>query len=223
MAEVRRRFVVALRSARANVDSGGAPSPDPAVERLGIFGGTFDPPHLGHLIVASEAKWACRFDELLVMVAHDPWQKRNSRPVSAASIRLEMVPARLRRSRRDHTIVTGDRPRWRLVLDRHRTATPRPVPARRTRARPRSGFRERPRQLAPGGGVGGAGEHLLCRATGSRGQPEFPVPVADAGRGRTSHRSLEYRGSQALRGGPPDSVPGAGRRANLHRRARPLW
>ena len=58
---------------------------------MGLFGGTFDPPHLGHLIVASEVRWRCAFDELLVVVANDPWQKAEERSVSSADVRLDMV------------------------------------------------------------------------------------------------------------------------------------
>jgi len=61
--------------------------------RIGIFGGTFDPPHLGHLIVASEVRHRCGFDEVLLMVANDPWQKRNDRTITPAPLRLEMVTA----------------------------------------------------------------------------------------------------------------------------------
>ena len=62
-------------------------------ERIGIFGGTFDPPHVGHLVVAVNARYALRLDRLLLVVAHDPWQKTHSRPVSSAADRLAMVEA----------------------------------------------------------------------------------------------------------------------------------
>lgn len=62
-------------------------------ERLGIFGGTFDPPHVGHLVVAVNARHAFRLDRLLLVVAHDPWQKTHSRAVSSAIDRLAMVEA----------------------------------------------------------------------------------------------------------------------------------
>jgi len=54
--------------------------------RLGIFGGTFDPPHLGHLILAQEAHWQLNLDRILWLltpvsplktdVAISPWQER---------------------------------------------------------------------------------------------------------------------------------------------------
>jgi nicotinate-nucleotide adenylyltransferase len=62
-------------------------------ERLGVFGGTFDPPHVGHLVVAVNARHALRLDRLLLVVAHDPWQKTPARPVSSAADRLAMVKA----------------------------------------------------------------------------------------------------------------------------------
>jgi nicotinate-nucleotide adenylyltransferase len=62
-------------------------------ERLGIFGGTFDPPHVGHLVVAVNARYALRLDRLLLVVAHDPWQKSHVRAVSSAEDRLAMVRA----------------------------------------------------------------------------------------------------------------------------------
>lgn len=38
---------------------------------IGIFGGTFDPPHLGHLILASEAKQQLGLDKVLWVVTPD--------------------------------------------------------------------------------------------------------------------------------------------------------
>lgn len=61
--------------------------------RLAVFGGTFDPPHVGHLVVASEVRFRGGFDAVLLMVANDPWQKRDTRPITPAPIRLEMVQA----------------------------------------------------------------------------------------------------------------------------------
>jgi nicotinate-nucleotide adenylyltransferase len=62
-------------------------------ERVGVFGGTFDPPHVGHLVVAVNARHALRLDRLLLVVANDPWQKSNARVVSSAADRLAMVEA----------------------------------------------------------------------------------------------------------------------------------
>lgn len=45
--------------------------------RIGIFGGTFDPPHIGHLILAGEAEGYLRLDRLLWLLTPDPPHKRN--------------------------------------------------------------------------------------------------------------------------------------------------
>jgi nicotinate-nucleotide adenylyltransferase len=52
--------------------------------RLGLFGGTFDPPHRGHEAVL-RAAWATGwFDSLLVTVAGEPWQKADTLETPAA-------------------------------------------------------------------------------------------------------------------------------------------
>lgn len=61
--------------------------------RVAILGGTFDPPHVGHLVVAGDVRYRGGFDEVVLMVANDPWQKRGVRSVTAAEVRLEMVRA----------------------------------------------------------------------------------------------------------------------------------
>ena len=61
--------------------------------RLGLFGGTFDPPHLGH-VAAVRAAWATgHYDRILVVVAGDPYQKTRQRFVSTATDRLAMANA----------------------------------------------------------------------------------------------------------------------------------
>ncbi len=62
-------------------------------ERLGVFGGTFDPPHIGHLVAAVEARFALDLDRVLLVVANEPWQKTGTRPISSATDRLAMVQA----------------------------------------------------------------------------------------------------------------------------------
>ncbi len=56
-----------------------------------MFGGTFDPPHVGHLVTAVNVRHALRLDVVLLVVAHLPWQKVGAREVSAAADRLAMV------------------------------------------------------------------------------------------------------------------------------------
>jgi nicotinate-nucleotide adenylyltransferase len=60
--------------------------------RLGVFGGTFDPPHHGHLIVASDAFEALELDRLLFVPAADPPHKPDG-VVATAAQRLAMVEA----------------------------------------------------------------------------------------------------------------------------------
>lgn len=60
--------------------------------RVGILGGTFDPPHVGHLVVAVDVADELALDEMVLMVAGDPWQKRDQ-AVSPADDRLAMVEA----------------------------------------------------------------------------------------------------------------------------------
>jgi nicotinate-nucleotide adenylyltransferase len=60
------------------------------VERVGVLGGTFDPVHCAHIAVAAEVKDALELDEVLLVVAGDPWQKRGQVVASAAD-RLALV------------------------------------------------------------------------------------------------------------------------------------
>jgi nicotinate-nucleotide adenylyltransferase len=61
-------------------------------ERLGVFGGTFDPVHVGHVVVAAEVRAQLGLDRVLLVVAGDPWQKRG-RVVAHAADRLALVAA----------------------------------------------------------------------------------------------------------------------------------
>jgi nicotinate-nucleotide adenylyltransferase len=58
--------------------------------RLGIFGGTFDPIHIGHLIIAEEARVRLGLDEVLFIPAGQPWLKAD-RPITEARHRLAMA------------------------------------------------------------------------------------------------------------------------------------
>jgi nicotinate-nucleotide adenylyltransferase len=58
---------------------------------VGIFGGTFDPPHNGHVAAALRAKRALGLERVLFVVANDPWQKSPGRSISPAVVRLELV------------------------------------------------------------------------------------------------------------------------------------
>lgn len=58
--------------------------------KLAIFGGTFDPPHLGHLAFAKAALAALQPDRLVWMPAGIPWQKPDQRMAPAAQ-RVAMI------------------------------------------------------------------------------------------------------------------------------------
>ncbi|GIU85221.1 MAG: putative nicotinate-nucleotide adenylyltransferase [Acidimicrobiales bacterium] len=58
-----------------------------------MFGGTFDPPHVGHLVAAVNVRHELALDRVLFVVANRPWQKEALRHVSPADARLEMVAA----------------------------------------------------------------------------------------------------------------------------------
>ena len=59
-----------------------------AIKRVGIFGGTFDPIHFGHVHLISELSKKASFDELVVVPSGQPWQKT---PVASKFDRLEMT------------------------------------------------------------------------------------------------------------------------------------
>ena len=60
--------------------------------RVGLLGGTFDPIHLGHLVIAEEARLRLGLDLVLFIPAGQPPHKREE-GVSPAADRLEMVRA----------------------------------------------------------------------------------------------------------------------------------
>ncbi len=59
-------------------------------ERLGIFGGTFDPPHLGHLILAAEAQAQLQLDRVLWLLTARPPHKEGQ-PITPLAHRLAML------------------------------------------------------------------------------------------------------------------------------------
>ena len=60
--------------------------------RLGVFGGTFDPVHNGHVAAAVNARRAMALDRVLVVPARDPWQKQD-RALAPGDARLAMLEA----------------------------------------------------------------------------------------------------------------------------------
>lgn len=63
-----------------------------ARRRLGIFGGTFDPPHLGHLILAAEALDQLRLDQVLWVLTPQPPHKLGE-PHTPLHLRAALVYA----------------------------------------------------------------------------------------------------------------------------------
>ena len=57
---------------------------------IGLLGGTFDPPHVGHLVLGECARVQFRLDRVCFMPAGDPWRKAGS-GVTAAAHRLAMT------------------------------------------------------------------------------------------------------------------------------------
>ncbi|WP_034410977.1 nicotinate (nicotinamide) nucleotide adenylyltransferase [Derxia gummosa] len=59
-----------------------------AAPRIGVFGGTFDPPHVAHIALATAALERLALDRVLFVVSGSPWQKSG---VSPAPQRLRMM------------------------------------------------------------------------------------------------------------------------------------
>ncbi len=71
---------------------------------IGIFGGTFDPPHIGHLVIADQALTQLKLDEVWFMpVGQPPHKAGNS--ISSAHHRVRMVQ-----------LAISDHPAFRLSL-----------------------------------------------------------------------------------------------------------
>lgn len=68
--------------------------------RIGVLGGTFDPPHNGHVLAGIEARDRLNLDLVVFTVANDPWQKTGvgglrEAGLTRAELRLSMVEAAL--------------------------------------------------------------------------------------------------------------------------------
>ncbi len=60
--------------------------------RLLVMGGTFDPPHIGHLVLAECARWQFGCEQVRFIPAGEPYLKRAAgREVTPAGLRLEMT------------------------------------------------------------------------------------------------------------------------------------
>lgn len=67
--------------------------------RLGIFGGTFDPPHIGHQILAAEAYDQLNLDKVLWVLTPNPPHK-NDQEITSLEARLKMVKASIAENER---------------------------------------------------------------------------------------------------------------------------
>jgi nicotinate-nucleotide adenylyltransferase len=78
------------------------------VREVGIFGGRFDPPHLGHLALAREACEALALDELHVAVVADAAHKPSEAPaadrLAMARLTFEGVGAEVELERHRYTV-----------------------------------------------------------------------------------------------------------------------
>jgi nicotinate-nucleotide adenylyltransferase len=63
-------------------------------ERVGVMGGTFDPIHLGHLILAEQARATLGLGRVLFVPAGEPWRKAGRR-IAPVADRVAMVEAAL--------------------------------------------------------------------------------------------------------------------------------
>ena len=88
-----------------------------ALNRIGIFGGTFDPPHIGHQILAMEASAQLRLDKVLWVLTPDPPHKVGKN-ITHIDIRKVMVSAAIDEDPRfTFSSVDVDRPGPHYVFD----------------------------------------------------------------------------------------------------------
>ena len=62
-----------------------------ALKNIGILGGTFDPPHIGHLKLASHFAKVLHLDELILIPSGESWQKGSD--ITPAEIRFQLTQA----------------------------------------------------------------------------------------------------------------------------------
>jgi nicotinate-nucleotide adenylyltransferase len=62
----------------------------PKLQNIGVLGGTFDPVHNGHLIIAEEARLKLGLERVIFVPAGEPWLKEH-RVISPGEDRIEMI------------------------------------------------------------------------------------------------------------------------------------
>jgi nicotinate-nucleotide adenylyltransferase len=86
-------------------------------QRMGIFGGTFDPPHIGHLILAAEAHQQLALDRVYFVLAADPPHKQD-REITPVKHRLAMLASAIQDQEKfEISRVEIDRPGPHFALD----------------------------------------------------------------------------------------------------------
>ncbi len=73
------------------------------MSNLGIFGGSFNPIHMGHLIIAEHLIDEFKLDKILFVVSYEPPHKRDSSAIAPAEHRAQMT-----------ALAIGDNPRFQL-------------------------------------------------------------------------------------------------------------
>ncbi|MDP4087656.1 MAG: nicotinate-nucleotide adenylyltransferase [Bacillota bacterium] len=63
--------------------------------KKGIFGGTFDPIHIGHMYIANEALWSLGLDSIIFMPSGNPPHKKG-KGITDAGLRYDMVSTAIR-------------------------------------------------------------------------------------------------------------------------------
>jgi nicotinate (nicotinamide) nucleotide adenylyltransferase len=61
------------------------------MKKIGLMGGTFDPPHLMHLLIAQEALESCRLDEVWFLPSYDPPHIQGKVAQTSVADRVQMV------------------------------------------------------------------------------------------------------------------------------------
>ena len=65
-------------------------TPPTSIEQIGVFGGTFDPIHNGHLAIAESVRLQLGLDKVIFVVAADQWLRKDP-PEASATDRFNMV------------------------------------------------------------------------------------------------------------------------------------
>lgn len=60
-------------------------------KKVGLFGGSFDPPHIGHMIAAQESVWQCGLDEIWFVPTCQPPHQEEKQTAASAEQRTEMI------------------------------------------------------------------------------------------------------------------------------------